>query len=43
MQVPAPVSPLWLRALGGLALALLGAAMLYAVAIGLANYTRIGV
>jgi hypothetical protein len=43
MQVPEPVPPLWLRGLGALALALIGAAMLYAVAIGLVNYSRIGV
>ena len=35
--------PLWLRALGGVALAAIGAGMLYAVAIAFANFSRIGV
>lgn len=39
---PSP-SPVWIRALGGLALALMGAGLLYALAIGLANAGRIGV
>jgi hypothetical protein len=43
MQVRGPVVPVWLRALGGLALAAIGGAMLYAVAIGIANFSRIGV
>jgi hypothetical protein len=35
--------PVWLRAGGALALVAIGAAMAYAVAIGIANYGRIGV
>jgi hypothetical protein len=36
-------APLWLRALGALVLAAMGGAMVYAVAIGIANWSRIGV
>jgi len=39
---PRPI-PSWLRALGGVALAAIGAALAYAVAIGVANFPRIGV
>jgi hypothetical protein len=35
--------PVWLRAGGTLALVAIGAAMAYAVAIGIANFSRIGV
>lgn len=35
--------PIWLRAFGALALTAIGGAMLFAVAIGIANYSRIGV
>jgi hypothetical protein len=35
--------PIWLRAFGALALTALGGAMLYAIAIGIVNYSRIGV
>jgi hypothetical protein len=35
--------PVWLLALGGLALALIGLAVGYAVAIGMTNLPRIGV
>ena len=35
--------PTWLRALGAVALAAIGAAAAYAVAIGAANFSRIGV
>jgi hypothetical protein len=35
--------PIWLRALGGLALTLIAGGMLYAVAIAVANFSRIGV
>lgn len=35
--------PFWLRALGGLALVAIGASLAYAVAIGLENFSRIGV
>jgi len=35
--------PIWLRALGVIALAAIGGAMAYAVAIGIANFSRIGV
>jgi len=35
--------PIWLRAIGGLALAAIGGAMLYAIAIGIENFSRIGV
>jgi hypothetical protein len=35
--------PVWLRALGGVALAAIAAGMLYAVAIAVANFSRIGV
>ena len=38
-----PKVPLWLRALGGVALAAIGGGMLYAVAIAVANFSRIGV
>jgi hypothetical protein len=38
-----PVVPIWLRAIGVLALAAIGGAMGYAVAIGIANFSRIGV
>ena len=37
------VVPIWLRAVGALALMAIGGAMLFAVAIGIANYSRIGV
>lgn len=36
-------APIWLRVLGAAVLALMGAALVYAVAIGLANADRIGV
>lgn len=39
----APASPLWLRALGGLALAAIAGGMLYAIGIGVVNFSRIGV
>ena len=39
---PRPV-PIWLRALGAVALAAIGAALAYAVAISAANFARIGV
>ena len=38
-----PKVPVWLRALGGVALAAIGGGMLYAVAIAVANFSRIGV
>jgi hypothetical protein len=34
---------MWLRALGAFALTALGGAMFYAIAIGVVNYSRIGV
>jgi hypothetical protein len=43
MQERAATVPLWLRALGGVAVAAIGGGMLYAIAIGLANISRIGV
>lgn len=43
MSQRTPAAPIWLRALGALALTALGGAMLYAVAIGAANFSRIGV
>ncbi len=36
-------APGWLWALGGLALVAIGASMLYALAIGVTNFSRIGV
>lgn len=36
-------TPLWLRALGALALGAIGGSMLYAISIGIANFSRIGV
>jgi hypothetical protein len=39
---PSP-SPVWLRALGVLALAAIAAALLFALAIGATNFARIGV
>lgn len=42
-RVDVSPSPLWLRLLGGVVLALMGAGLLYAVAIGLQNAGRIGV
>lgn len=36
-------TPGWLWAIGGVALAAIGASMLFAVAIGIANFGRIGV
>jgi hypothetical protein len=39
-EVPSPV---WLRALGVLALVAIGGALLYALAIGATNFARIGV
>ena len=36
-------TPLWLRALGALALGAIGGAMLYAISIGISNFARIGV
>jgi hypothetical protein len=36
-------TPLWLTALGVIALAAIGASLAYAVAIGVANFSRIGV
>jgi hypothetical protein len=41
-SLPRPI-PIWLRALGVVALAAIGAAAAYAVAIGAANFSRIGV
>jgi hypothetical protein len=38
-----PNVPVWLRALGGVALILIAGGMLYAVAIAVANFSRIGV
>jgi hypothetical protein len=38
-----PLVPAWLRALAGVALAAIAAAAAYAVAIGVANFSRIGV
>jgi hypothetical protein len=35
--------PAWLRAIGAIALAAIGAAAIYAMAIGAANFERIGV
>jgi len=39
----APRTPVWLTALGVFSLVALGAALAYAVAIGVANFSRIGV
>jgi hypothetical protein len=39
----APPIPIWLRALGAVAIAAIAAAVTYAVAIGVANFSRIGV
>ncbi len=36
-------APIWLRALGALALVAIGGSMLFALAIGIANFSRIGV
>jgi hypothetical protein len=36
-------APIWLRAVGALALLAIVAPLLYALAIGLANFSRIGV
>lgn len=36
-------APLWLRLLGAAAIALMGAGLVYALAIALANFDRIGV
>jgi hypothetical protein len=41
-SIPRPI-PGWLRAIGAIALAAIGAAATYAVAIGAANFARIGV
>ena len=38
-----PPVPVWLRALGVLALAAIGAGAAYAIAIGISNFARIGV
>jgi hypothetical protein len=38
-----PRLPAWLLGLGGLALAVIGLALGYAVVIGVANFSRIGV
>jgi hypothetical protein len=43
MDHGAPDVPLWLRALGALAVTAIGASMLYAIAIGVVNFSRIGV
>ena len=43
MSQETPAVPIWLRALGALALTALGGAMLYAIAIGVLNFSRIGV
>jgi hypothetical protein len=43
LRSPGPAIPIWLRALGAIALAAIGAAGAYAVAIGIANFARIGV
>ena len=42
-SVSGPRRPVWLTALGVLALAAIGASAAYAVAIGIANLSRIGV
>jgi hypothetical protein len=39
----APPSPVWLRALGVLALAAIAGSLVFALAIGVANFARIGV
>lgn len=38
-----PATPAWLWALGVVAVAAIGASMAFALAIGLANFSRIGV
>jgi hypothetical protein len=38
-----PAVPLWLRAAGVIAIAAIGGGMLYAAAIALTNFSRIGV
>lgn len=43
MERQAPRTPGWLWALGILALAAIAGSMLFAVAIGIANFDRIGV
>jgi hypothetical protein len=43
MDAGDPAVPLWLRALGALAVFAIGASMLYAIAIGVANFSRIAV
>ncbi len=43
MQDSPSTSPWWLRALGALALGAIGGSLLFAVAIGIANFSRIGV
>jgi hypothetical protein len=40
---PHPRSPVWLRLLGGAVLALMGAGLVYAVAIGVLRFSEIGV
>lgn len=40
---PSPLAPIWLRVLGGAVIALMIGALGYAVAIGVANFSRIGV
>lgn len=43
MQAGKPIVPIWLRALGVLAVGAIGAGMLYAMVIGIANFSRISV
>lgn len=43
MQGRPAVVPIWLRALGVVAVAAIAAAMAYAAAIGILNFARIGV
>jgi hypothetical protein len=42
-QTDRPPVPIWLRVVGAVALTAIGAAAAYAVAIGAANFARIGV
>jgi hypothetical protein len=41
-SAPAP-APLWLRVLGAAVIALMAGALVYALAIGIANFSQIGV
>lgn len=43
VRSPATLAPIWLRVLGGAVIALMLGALGYAVAIGIANFSRIGV